>query len=31
MDTLLKMQAWDDTYTMREREGEIHVQRYEPL
>jgi addiction module HigA family antidote len=30
MDTLLRMQVWYDTYTMREREGEINVQRYEP-
>lgn len=30
MDTLLRMQAWHDTYTMRQRSGEIEVQRYEP-
>lgn len=30
MDTLLRMQAWYDSYTMRQREGEIEVQRYEP-
>ena len=30
MDTLLRMQAWYDSYTMRQREGEIAVQRYEP-
>jgi addiction module HigA family antidote len=30
MDTLLRMQAWYDTYTMRQRSGEIEVQRYEP-
>jgi plasmid maintenance system antidote protein VapI len=30
MDTLLRMQAWYDTYTMRQRAGEVHVQRYEP-
>jgi antitoxin HigA-1 len=30
MDTLLRMQAWYDTYTMRQRSNEIEVQRYEP-
>jgi addiction module HigA family antidote len=30
MDTLLRMQAWYDSYTMREHAGEIHVDRYEP-
>lgn len=30
MDMLLKMQAWHDTYVMRERAGEITVQRYTP-
>jgi antitoxin HigA-1 len=30
MDMLLRMQAWYDTYTMRQRAGEIAVQRYEP-
>jgi antitoxin HigA-1 len=30
MDTLLRMQAWHDSYTMRQRAGEIEVQRYEP-
>lgn len=30
MDTLLRMQAWYDAYTMRQRSGEINVQRYEP-
>lgn len=30
MDVLLRMQAWHDTYTMRQRAGEIEVQRYEP-
>jgi addiction module HigA family antidote len=30
MDTLLRMQAWFDSYTMRQREAEIMVQRYEP-
>ena len=30
MDTLLRMQAWYDSYTMRQRAGDIEVQRYEP-
>ena len=30
MDTLLRMQAWYDSYTMRQRAGEIEVKRYEP-
>ena len=30
MDTLLRMQAWHDSHTMRERAGEIDVKRYEP-
>jgi antitoxin HigA-1 len=30
MDTLLRMQAWYDSYTMREHASEIHVKRYEP-
>jgi addiction module HigA family antidote len=30
MDTLLRMQAWHDSYTMRQRAGKIEVQRYEP-
>src|SRR5437870_11555058 len=30
MDVLLRMQAWHDAYTMRQRAGEIAVQRYEP-
>jgi addiction module HigA family antidote len=30
MDTLLRMQAWHDTYTMRQRAGEIDVKRYAP-
>ncbi len=30
MDTLLRMQAWYDAYTMRQRAGEIEVKRYEP-
>src|SRR5499433_4482821 len=29
MDILLRMQAWHDTYTMRQRAGEIEVCRYE--
>ncbi len=29
MDTLLRMQAWYDSYTMRQRQTEITVQRYE--
>ena len=29
MDTLLRMQAWYDSYTMRQRAGEIDVKRYE--
>ena len=28
MDTLLRMQAWYDTYVMRKREGEINIKRY---
>jgi len=28
MDTLLRMQAWHDSYTMRQRAGEIAVERY---
>src|SRR5262252_3763008 len=28
METLLNMQAWHDAYTMRQREGEIHVKPY---
>jgi addiction module HigA family antidote len=31
MDTLLKMQARYDTYHMRQREGDIRVQRYAPV
>ncbi len=31
MDTLLRMQAWHDSYTMRRRQGEFKVQKYEPL
>lgn len=30
MDTLLRMQAWFDAASMREREGEIDVQPYKP-
>jgi addiction module HigA family antidote len=30
MDTLLRMQAWYDGYTMRERAGEIDVRRFDP-
>jgi addiction module HigA family antidote len=30
MDTLLRMQAWYDSYTMRQRADEIDVRRYEP-
>ena len=30
MDMLLRMQAWHDGYTMRERAGEVQVKRYEP-
>ena len=30
METLLKMQAWHDAYTMRQRESEIDVKRYRP-
>lgn len=28
MDTLLRMQAWHDSYTIRQRAGEIEVKRY---
>ena len=31
MDTLLRMQAWYDSYVMRERAGEIEVQRFNPV
>ncbi len=31
MDTLLRMQAWYDSYVMRQRQGEIDVQKYEPV
>jgi addiction module HigA family antidote len=30
MDTLLRIQAWYDSYTMRQRADDIAVQRYEP-
>jgi len=30
MDTLLKMQAWYDTVTMRQHADEIRVERYSP-
>jgi addiction module HigA family antidote len=30
METLLRMQAWYDTYAMRQRADEVKVQRYEP-
>jgi plasmid maintenance system antidote protein VapI len=30
MDTLLRMQAWYDSYAMRQRAGEIKVSRYNP-
>ena len=30
MDMLLRMQAWHDSYTMRQRAGDIEVRRYEP-
>lgn len=30
MDTLLRMQAWYDSYAMRQRQGEIKVRKYEP-
>lgn len=30
METLLRMQAWHDTYIMRQRAGEIEVQRFTP-
>jgi antitoxin HigA-1 len=31
MDTLLRMQAWHDSDAMRQRAGEIDVERYEPV
>ena len=30
MDTLLRMQAWHDGHSMRERAAEIDVERYDP-
>lgn len=30
MDMLLRMQAWHDSYTMRQRAGEIAVKRFVP-
>jgi addiction module HigA family antidote len=30
MDTLLRMQAWHDSHSMRERSAEVEVKRYEP-
>jgi addiction module HigA family antidote len=30
MDTLLRMQAWHDSYAMRQRAAEIKVNRYNP-
>ena len=30
MDTLLRMQAWHDSYAMRQRSGDIEVERYRP-
>lgn len=30
MDMLLRMQAWHDAHTMRERAGEIDVKRFTP-
>jgi addiction module HigA family antidote len=30
MDTLLRMQAWHDSYTIRQRAGEIDVKRFTP-
>lgn len=30
MDTMLRMQAWADSYNMRQREAEIDVQRFTP-
>jgi addiction module HigA family antidote len=31
MDTLLRMQAWYDSYAMRQRQDEINVRKYEPV
>jgi antitoxin HigA-1 len=30
MDTLLRMQAWHDSYTVRQRTAEIDVKRFDP-
>lgn len=30
METMLRMQAWHDAWTIRTREGEFPVERYEP-
>jgi antitoxin HigA-1 len=30
MDTLLRMQVWHDSYMMRQRTGEIDVERFDP-
>jgi addiction module HigA family antidote len=30
MDVLFRMQAWYDSYTIRQQAGTIDVQRYEP-
>ena len=30
MDTLLRMQAWHDAHTMRQRSNEVDVQRFMP-
>ena len=30
MDTLLRMQAWYDGYTMRQRAAEIEIERFDP-
>jgi addiction module HigA family antidote len=30
MDTLLRMQAWHDSFSMRQRAGEIDVDRFDP-
>ena len=30
MDMLLRMQAWYDSYAIRQRADDIEVQRYEP-
>jgi hypothetical protein len=30
MDTLLRMQTWHDSYSVRLRSGEIDVQRFTP-